>query len=172
MKFVVFEKQSFKFFGSDSPAVYFKSALVPRLRAFHFHRVYFTAAPLVASSVPANRLHIYIKVGRITPLIVFHFHRFYLTEELLLTRYSDSPSNLRSANFRSLVFRIAKISQTTFFERKISNREFFATFCGQKVGAQRPRAKKTFKCKLHIVYCLNRIHIILNNSSMLLSTFS
>ena len=41
---------------------------------------------------------------------------------------SDSASNLRSANFRSLIFRAAPISQSTFFERKISSREFLLLF--------------------------------------------
>lgn len=45
---------------------------------------------------------------------------------------SDSPSNLRSANFRSLIFRSASIIRTPFFKRKISNREFLLLFAVKK----------------------------------------
>jgi len=39
---------------------------------------------------------------------------------------SDSNLNLRSLSFRSLIFRIAVISQSIDLKRKISNREFIS----------------------------------------------
>ena len=45
---------------------------------------------------------------------------------------SDSLSNLRSANFRSPIFRVAPISQSNSFERKIGNREFLLLFAVKK----------------------------------------
>ena len=44
----------------------------------------------------------------------------------------DSASNPRSAYFRSPIFRKALMSQCSYFERKIGNREFLLLFAVKK----------------------------------------